>query len=53
MKQAYISLFVAGVMGRLKQFVHLGVNMIAISPIFKTAGDELQYTVMILLISVN
>lgn len=27
-------------MGRLKHFVHLGVNMVALSPIFKTANDN-------------
>lgn len=30
-------------MGRLNHFVHLGVNMISISPIFKTADDEPLY----------
>nr|CAH0112456.1 unnamed protein product [Daphnia galeata] len=32
-----------GIMGRLNHFVHLGVNMISISPIFKTADDEPLY----------
>ncbi len=30
-------------MGRLNHFVHLGVNMISISPIFKTASEEPLY----------
>lgn len=30
-------------MGRLNHFVHLGVNMISISPIFKTANEEPLY----------
>ncbi len=30
-------------MGRLTHFVHLGVNMISISPIFKTKDDEPLY----------
>lgn len=29
-----------GLMGRLKHFVYLGVNMVSISPIFKTANDN-------------
>ena len=30
-------------MGRLNHFVHLGVNMISISPIFKTANEDPLY----------